>query len=215
MRYFSYNDYMDYTENKEINEIKNVEEKIVKYEQKNGETEIYNAKNKIIKMLKDKNHLTKFMKEFFNLSEICDIEKIVYYNQAKTITDKQNNSVICKIVDKEIFILIKVIDRIDNNITYKMFENSINIIKKWNEEEKDENKRYPIVIPIVIYIGNKKWKINSYNITNKINYTQYEKNRINFSYNVIDINLLDIKKVQKMSSYIAKELINIKINIYK
>lgn len=215
MRYFSYNDYMDYTENKEINEIKNVEEKIVKYEQKNGETEIYNAKNKIIKMLKDKNHLTKFMKEFFNLSEICDIEKIVYYNKAKTITDKQNNSVICKIVDKEIFILIKVIDRIDNNITYKMFENSINIIKKWNEEEKDENKRYPIVIPIVIYIGNKKWKINSYNITNKINYTQYEKNRINFSYNVIDINLLDIKNMQKMSSYISKELINIKINIYK
>lgn len=215
MRYFSYNDYMDYTENKEINEIKNVEERIVKYEQKNGETKIYNTRNKIIKMLKDKKHFKKFMKEFFNLSEICDIEKIIYYNQAKTITNKQNNSVICKIGDKEIFILIKVIDNIDNNITYKMFENSINIIKKWNEEEKNENKRYPIVIPIVIYIGNKKWKINSYNITNKINYTQYEKNRINFSYNVIDINLLDIKKLQRMSSYIAKEFIDIKINIYK
>ena len=210
MRYFSYNDYMDYTENKEINEIKNVEEKIVKYEQKNGETEIYNARNKIIKMLKDKNHFKKFMKEFFNLSEICDIEKIVYYNQEKTITDKQNNSVICKIVDKEIFILIKVIDRIDNNITYKMFENSINIIKRWDKEEKKINKRYPIVIPIVIYTGKQEWNTNYYKINSKVNYIKCSKNSINFSYNTISVNNLEIDELQNMKSNIAKEFINIR-----
>ena len=215
MRYFSYNDYMDCTENGEINEIIKVEENIAKYELKNGAKTAYNTKNKIIKILKNKICLKQFMEEFFNLSEIGDIKNIVYCNDVKTITDKQNNNIICKIENKEIFILIKVIDNIDLNITYKMFENSINIIKKWNEEEKIKNKRYPIVIPIVIYIGKEKCNLDYCDIYNKIHYMQCEKNRINFSYNIIDINTLEINKLQDMKSYVAKEFINIKINIYK
>lgn len=215
MRYFSYNDYMDCTENGEINEIKRVEEKIAKYEFKNGTKTTYNIKNKIIETLKNKNCLKMFMEEFFYFSEIDEIENIVYCNDVKTITDKQNNNIICKIEDKEMFILIKVIDKIDSNITYKMFENSINIIKRWNEEEKIESKRFPIVIPIVIYIGKQKWKPNYCNNYGKINYTTCEKNRINFSYNIIEINNLEINKLQKMKSNIAQELINIKLNIYK
>ncbi len=215
MRYFSYNDYMDCTENGEINEIKRVEEKIAKYEFKNGTKTTYNIKNKIIETLKNKNCLKMFMEEFFYFSEIDEIENIVYCNDVKTITDKQNNNIICKIEDKEMFILIKVIDKIDSNITYKMFENSINIIKRWNEEEKIESKRFPIVIPIVIYIGKQKWKPNYCNNYGKINYTTCEKNRINFSYNIIEINNLEINKLQKMKSNIAQEFINIKLNIYK
>lgn len=215
MRYFSYNDYMDCTENGEINEIKRVEEKIAKYEFKNGTKTTYNIKNKIIETLKNKNCLKMFMEEFFYFSEIDEIENIVYCSDVKTITDKQNNNIICKIEDKEMFILIKVIDKIDSNITYKMFENSINIIKRWNEEEKIESKRFPIVIPIVIYIGKQKWKPNYCNNYGKINYTTCEKNRINFSYNIIEINNLGINKLQKMKSNIAQELINIKLNIYK
>lgn len=215
MRYFSYNDYMDYTENGEINEIKKVEEKIEKYELTNGEKAEYNTKNKIIKMLKNKICLKKFMEDFFNLSEIGSIENIIYCDNIKAITDKQNNNIICKIQDREIFILIKVISNIDANITYKMFEHSLNIIKKWNEEEKIKNKRYPIVIPIVIYIGKQKCNLNYCDIYSKINYIKYEKNRINFSYNIIDVNNLEINKLQNMKSYIAQEFINIKINIYK
>lgn len=209
MLYFSYNDYMDCTENGEINEIKKVEEKIAKYELKNGTKTAYN-KNKIIKMLKNKICLKKFMEEFFNLSEIGGIENIVYCDNIKAITDKQNNNIVCKIQDREIFILIKVISNIDVNITYKMFEHSLNIIKKWNEEEKIENKRYPIVVPIVIYIGKEKWQNNNRNIYDKINYIKCEKNRINFSYNIIDVNDLEINKLQNMKSNIAQEFINMK-----
>ena len=39
-------------------------------------------------MLKNKFYLKKFMKEFFNLSEIGDIENISYYNDVKTM-DKE------------------------------------------------------------------------------------------------------------------------------
>ena len=127
MRYFSYNDYMDSTENGEINEIIKVEENIAKYELKNGTKTTYNAKNKFIKMLKNKVYLKKFLEVFLNLSEIGGIENIAYYNNIKSITDKPNN-IVCKIQNREIFILIKVINNIDTNITYKMFEHSLNII---------------------------------------------------------------------------------------
>lgn len=215
MRYFSYNDYMDCTENGEINGIKRVEEEIEKYELKNGEKATYNTKNKIIKMLKNKIYLKKFLEEFFNFSEIGGIENITYYNNIKSVNAKQSNNIVCKIQDKEIFILVRVINNIDTNITYKMFEHSLTIIKKWNEEEKMENKRYPIVVPIVIYLGKEKWESNSSNIYNKINYIKCEKNRINFSYNMINVNNLNVNQLINMESSIAKEFINIKINIYK
>ena len=112
MRYFSYNDYMDCTENGKIKEIRKVEEKTAKYELKNGEKTAYNTKNKIIEMLKNKIYLKQFMEEFFNLSEIGSIKNIVYCNDIKSINNKHNNNIICKIEDKEIFILIKVINDI-------------------------------------------------------------------------------------------------------
>lgn len=211
MIYFSYNDFLDCTENGELDKAIKVEEKIVKYEVKNGEKKTYNSKNQIIKILKDKKQLKIFLEEFLNISETSYIENISYCNKIKTSPDKNDtNNIICKLENKELFIIIKVIEEIDNNISYKMFEHSINIIKRWIKEEKAEQKRYPIVIPIVIYTGNEKWKyIKSMN-HNKINYITYENNKINFSYNMIDINKIEVSKLEIMKSEIAKELICLK-----
>lgn len=208
MLYFSYNDYMDCTENGEMYEITKVEENIARYEIRNRK-KVQKQENQIIKILNEKIQLRKFLKEFFNLLEIEDIN---YCNNIKCLSDKDiNNNIICKIKGKEMFILIKVIENTDNNISYKMFEHSLNIIKKWNAEEKIENKRYPIVIPIVIYIGKAIWG-NNYNSRkyNKINYITYENNKINFSYNVLNINNLKISELKNMESRVAKEIINIK-----
>lgn len=214
MIYFSYNDFVDCTENGDINEIKKVEENIVKYEIRNG-INIKNRstkQNQIIEILKQKTELKKFLNEFFNMYEIESIQNINYYNNIKSISDKEkNNNIICKIKDKEIFIFIKVIDSIDNNIPYKMFENSLNIIKKWNIEEKMQYKRYPIVIPIVIYIGEEKWNNSIISkANNKINYITYKDNKINFSYNFININNLRTKELEKMESKVSQELKKLK-----
>lgn len=211
MLYFSYNDFIDCTENGEIDKIIKVEERIAKYEIRNGKRIVHNYKNQIIENLREKIQFKIFLKEFFNLSEIGDFENIIYCNNIKSISDKQNNNnVICKIEGKEIFIFIKVIDSIDSNISYKMFEHSLNIIKKWNMEEKIESKRYPIVIPIVIYTGKEIWKNSNSRTYNKINYITYEDNKINFSYNMMNINDLEIYDLKSMKSKVAKELIKLK-----
>lgn len=212
MIYFSYNDFIDCTENGEIDKIIKVEEKVAKYEIKKGKRIVQNNyKNQIVKILREKTQLRIFLDEFFNISKLCDSENIVYCNNIKSISDKFNkDNIICKIKDKEIFIFIKVIENIDVNISYKMFENSLNIIKRWNEEEKRENKRYPIVIPIVIYTGKKIWKNSTCKTYNNIKYIKFEDNKINFSYNMININDLEINKLQNMKSEVAKEIVKLK-----
>ena len=203
MRYFSYNDFMDCSQKREIKEIKRIEEKIERYEIKNGNKTTIKHKNKIIEILKNQKELRNFLKLFFNLHEI---EKIVYCNNIK-IKDTKDDYLICKIENKEIFIFIKILKKIDNNISYKMLENSLKIIKKWDLEEKEKNKRYPIVIPIVIYIGKEKWNINKENSNSKLNYITFKENRINFSYNVIKINELNFKELKSEKSEFINEII--------
>lgn len=211
MTYFSYNDFVDCTENGEMYEIKKVEENIARYEVKNGISIENKEENEIIKILREKPKLKKFLKDFSDLYGIQSIENISYYNDVKSRLDKETNSkIVCKVKDKEIFILIKVIENVDSNITYKMFEHSLNIIENWEETEKFENKRYPIVVPIVIYTGQQEWHNNSSKIYKKINYITYEDNRINFSYNIIDINNLKMEELNNMKSEVAKELKKLK-----
>lgn len=185
MYYFSYNDYSDCMENEEIEKILKVEEKIEKYEAKN-ETYKKCNQNNIIKELKEKKNLIKLLKRKFNIDNVNE-DDLYYYSLEKNNLNKDNSNIILtKITNKEMYILIKVIDKVDNNIPYKVFENCIKVIKLWEKNEKQKNKRYPIVIPIVIYVGNEEWNIDN-KLSKKFNYTTFKDNIINFSFNFIKI----------------------------
>lgn len=216
MIYFSYNDFSDCMEKGKIDEIKKVEERISKYELKNGKN--VNTENNIIKILKDKCELKKFLSEFLkmDLRQLGYESDIRYYNCVKTVSDKEiNNSLIAKIKEKEIFIFIKVISQIDTNISYKIFEHTFSIIKRWNEEEREINKRKPIVIPIVIYTGKKRWENFNHTYSKNINYTTWKENSIKFFYNIIQLKDLKVEDLKQKESKVAKEFIKVKINIYK
>lgn len=213
MIYFSYNDYSDCMENGKIDEIKKVEEKVAKYELKNGKIKKTENDNNVIKILKEKYELKKFLNEFLklDLSQLGNSPLIKYYNYTKTILDKEKEStLIAKIEEKQIFILVKEINEIDTNISYKMFEHTFNIIKRWNEEEKKENKRNPIVIPIVIYTGKEKWNDFNHLYSRSINYTTWKENEIKFFYNMIQVNELKLKNLEQINSKISEEFIEIK-----
>lgn len=207
MLYFSYNDFIDCTEKGEINEKTKLEENVEKYELKDSKQEVHQPKNQIVEVLKDKIQMKKFLKEFLNLQTIGDAENLTYYNNIDGITEI-NEKVIYKIENKEIFIFIKIIDELDYNISYKMFEDSLKIIQEWNLKEKDKNKRNTIVIPIVIYMGKETWKNKK--INNILNYVTIEKNRINFSYNIVNARDLSINELKNMNCEVAKKIIKFK-----
>lgn len=208
MVYFSFNDFVDCEQSGEIYKVRKLGENVVKYEQisKTGKNE-----NSIIEIIKNKNELKKFLKDFFEIDEAIGLNDIVYCNKIKSKIDRINeNIVICKIKNKEIFIIIKEISEIDTNITYKMFEHSTNIISRWNKEKENQNTRNPIVIPIVIYTGEKIWKNSNSQVRGKIKYVKFKNNRINFSYNVLNINEMSENDLKYMESEVARKIKELK-----
>lgn len=172
MRYFSYNDYMDYKGNIDMNNYGRVEEEKAEYILEDGEI---NSQFEIIEILKNIEDLQDFLNEFVWADEPIKQNDITYYNANQTTQENQimyydenenfeksnyENMITCKIKSKEIFVIIKELHEIDLNIIYKMLEYSLKIIKGC-EQNMLQNVRNPIVIPIVIYTGNKKWNTNN------------------------------------------------------
>lgn len=175
MNYFSYNDYIDCTQNGKMDNIIKVAEKTEQYIVKNQSNT--NFKTKDIENLKNKERIIKFLNKSFNLTEKFKSESLKLYKNSEI---EKDNVILYKIIGKEIFIFIKVVDKRDYNISYKILNYSIKIIKKWERKKNKENLRYPIVIPIIIYTGDKEWKTRN----NNFKYIAYGKNRINLYYNI-------------------------------
>ena len=210
MVYFSFNDFVDCEQSGEIYKVKKLGEDIVKYEQVSGKIKKERIETSIIDIIKNKTELKKFLNDFFEMEQVMGLNDIVYCNKIKTKIDISNeNIVICKIKNKEIFIIIKEISEIDTNIAYKMFEHSINIIDRWNKEKETQNTRNPIVIPIVIYTGKKVWKNFNSQIKGKIKYVRFKNNRINFSYNVLNVNEISKEELKNMESEVARKITKI------
>ena len=220
MRYFSYNDYMDYKGNIDMNNYGRVEEEKAEYILEDGEI---NSQFEIIEILKNIEDLQDFLNEFVWADEPIKQNDVTYYNANQTTQEKQimyydenenfeksnyENMITCKIKSKEIFVIIKELHEIDLNIIYKMLEYSLKIIKGC-EQNMLQNVRNPIVIPIVIYTGNKKWNTNNYQLKQKINYIEFKSNSINFAYNLIKINELGNSELKKMKSKVAKKMLKI------
>ena len=221
MRYFSYNDYMDYKGNIDMNNYGRVEEEKAEYILEDGEI---NSQSEIIEILKNIEDLQDFLNEFVWADEQIKQNDITYYNANQTTQENQimyydenenfeksnyENMITCKIKSKEIFVIIKELHEIDLNIIYKMLEYSLKIIKGC-EQKMLQNVRNPIVIPIVIYTGNKKWNTNNYQLKQRINYIEFKSNSINFAYNLIKINELGNSELKKMKSKVAKKMLKIK-----
>ena len=196
MRYFSFNDYEDYTNKKRGGNIQKLEDKTVKY--KLIETENYVRTNKIsrninnvsneikgsedddevIKILKDKANLIKFLYTVFNFKtkilaenlKLCT--NIIKINDCKESFDN-TNFILYKLSNEQKYFYIEHINKLDYNIAYKMFVVSMKIIENWSKEKKLKSK-YPIVFPIVIYSGEEEWDIVKNQNRLKIRYTTYE-----------------------------------------
>ena len=53
--------------------------------------------------------------------------------------------------------------------------------------------KHPIIVPIIIYIGNEKWKKSKYVKCKQIGDYIFENYKINLDYNLIDVNKLSTK----------------------
>ncbi len=166
-------------------------------------------KYNIIQILKDNQEMINFIKNFL---DIDFIEGVTICNNVKIDIDKfETNNVLYKVDKKNIYLFIKQVEDIDINISFKMLEYCLKIMK--TAKKSESTKINPIIMPIVIYTGKEDWKIKNTQNSNKIRYTNYFRNRINLAYNVISVHDFNREELKNKKSKVANEFL--KINIYK
>lgn len=195
MQVFTYKDYIQAIHTFRMNTIMNLAEHKEEYSLKD-------SKEKILKeIFRDKNKMVSFLNSYIQLNKKISEEQLILCDVSKTKLSA--NEIIFKIKKKEVFFLICYYSKIDINFPYKLLSVCVEIFKKWSKTKKArDSKIYPKVIPIIVYAGNEKWtfpkKINS----NYLKETTYGENRINLSYNLVDLSKVSTEEL--FSTYFIK-----------
>lgn len=203
MEVFTYNDYITCIHTLRLNSVSKLAEEGERYdlEINTRKKKTNNIHNEIIKgTLKNKSEVAGIINDFVDVDEKIkgkDLEK------CSKIKYNLDGYLVYKLKDKDVFFLIRHQQEIDNNILYEVLNYCVEIIYDWNMAIKiKDGIKYPIVVPIIIYTGTKKWNITCNFSDLQVNDYRFEDCIVDFKCNLIDINKLSIKNlIQKNSLF--------------
>lgn len=176
---------------------------------------IDNTKNKVIhqyhdkifkEILENKQELENFMKKYLKFQNIKaqDIEKYNTKFITKELKGKESD-IIYKVKQKNVFILIEHQSTIDYYMPIRITEYCIELIRNVIKD-KSKNTAYPLIYPIVLYTGNKKWDAPLTIGENQEEY--YEFMKLNYpKYNLVDINTYTKMELINDKSVISKAML--------
>lgn len=139
-------------------------------------------------VLKNKKEMSKFLKHFIAL-EVNATELQIYNNEfINDKYEKRISDIIYKNKEKDIYYLVEHQSKVDLNMPQRILEYCMELMK---EVKKNQNSNYhtnPVIVPIVIYTGMKKWTVSeNFSDTQKVE-ERYKEYAINLKYKLIDIN---------------------------
>ena len=167
---------------------------------------VTNIHDKIFRdLLNDKNEFIYFLDKKLNMKlKDYSIEQCNTNFITKEYKSRQSD-VIYKIKDNNVFFLVEHQSKIDYTMAYRILNYSIEIIRNVVEKNisNDKKYKYPKIIPIVFYTGDKIWNAKKNLIQITENLKGY-KNYINVKYNLIDINNYKKEELIKENSLVSK-----------
>ena len=99
------------------------------------------------------------------------------------------------------YFLIEHQSTIDVRIPYRILNYCIDIMHEWCKNQRfNKNKEYPIIVPIVIYTGDRKWKVPQNFKEKQVSVSVFENYKINLQYNLIEINRLSDEYLLNLDS---------------
>ena len=218
MQLFTYNDYLDYVSNSKIKKLiqgqnkkaYNIDiiekNKRISKEKKLVEMFNENIENAIEKLLYDEQEVSYIINDYFKI-QICDVnsENLELLENSKIFKSLEKSKIIYsqvfKVKNKDIYLIIKFEKNPNYNIPYIIFNECMELIKNLKEVSKE---KMPIVIPIVIYVGNEKWNTKH---NTCIRYTSFGENNVELGYNILDFNMYDLKYIISKKSRINKYIV--------
>lgn len=167
--------------------------------------------DKIFKeILDNKKELANFMKKYLKCEEIKE-ENVEKYNRkfvTKNLKSKESD-IIYKIKNRNVFILIEHQSKIDYRMPERITEYCIELIRSVIKV-RNKNTAYPLIYPIVLYTGNKKWDAPLTLGDSQEEYCDFPQ--LNYpKYNLVDVNNYSKEKLIDEKSMIAKAMLFEKI----
>ena len=136
-------------------------------------------------------------------------EKIEKYTSSfvNKIFQNREADIVYKYKNKNIFFLIEHQTKIDYTMPYRILEYEIEIMKSAIDIKKVKNKEYklPLVIPIVLYTGKKKWDAKRY-----LEESQETLDGVKIkagNYNLVDINDFTKEELLQEKTLISKMML--------
>ena len=193
MKTFTYRDYIKCIHTLRLNAVFKLAEEESNYKiQENERNNTY--KQKIKNSLRNKEEMAKFLNDFLNPKVKIKSEHLVRY-ESKEIASKyklKEVDIIYKLKKQEILFLVEIQPKIKGSTPYKLLNYCIDIMHEYSKERKKGNDTImPIIVPIIIYIGNEKWKIS--NNKKQISDYIFENYELDFNYNIIEVNKISNK----------------------
>ncbi len=162
---------------------------------------INNEHDKIFRTVLDKKtDVSKFLNKFLGLN--IKTEELEKYNSSYIDPKFKNKEadIVYRIKDKNIFLLIEHQTKIDKDIPYRLLDYSNGIMRSASED-----KKRPSVIPIVLYTGKTKWKIENETIEKQQFFKEVKL--IDGEFNLIDINDFSKKELLEDDIFITKMML--------
>ena len=180
-------------------------------EEKYQYAEVNHPHDKIFrKALANKKESINIINRFLENEDKISANDITEYNSSY-ISNKLRNSeadIVYKLKNEDVFFLIEHQTKIDYSMPYRILEYELlimdSVIINTGGRYKNKKYRYPVVIPIVLYTGNKKW--NAELDLSKIlleKWKKYKGEELS-KYNVLDANEMENEKLLKENSIISK-----------
>lgn len=192
LKTFTYGQYIKCIHVLRLNAVLQLAEESAEYNIKKLEKKY--AHDKLVKnILKDKKEAEEFINQFLEPKEKVKAENLIRYTNSY-ITKKYKSKeadLVYKLKNQEVFFLIEHQSSIDNSMPYRMLNYCIDIMQEWSRNKRIKKIcGYPIIVPIIIYTGNQKWKATKNFKEKQISNYVFERYKIDFEYNFIDINKL-------------------------
>ncbi len=196
MKIFTYNEYIKYIHTLRLNAVFKLAEESAGYQltkEKNGD----NLHDKLVKnILKDKMEMEKFINQFVTTKLDVEYGKLIKFPNSY-ITKKYKSKeadLVYQLEGQDIFFLIEHQSSVDIKMPYRILNYCIDIMYEWCKSKKlKQIKKYPIIVPIVIYTGDRKWNVPKNFSETQISTEILKNYKINIQYNLVDINQLSDK----------------------
>ena len=179
-----------------------------------SEEYIYGAYHTHDKLFKDVLNNQEDFKEFISvfvdnkLKEFLENNLLQPYNKSFLMADygELESDVIFKVKNKEIYFLVEHQSKDDKNMTYRIFEYVTELIKHIMKQNP-MCLVLPKVIPIVLYTGNKKWKVPKSYKEKEEKLEEYNENFVDISYKIVDINDYTVEELLRKKNMVAYAMI--------